>query len=106
MKTSQNIRSQVLALATTITRQTQMPFGKAQKQAWATLKLTAQMHQKPVQFFYQKQDGSKRFAIGFYEAIPNELGSSSNYPTGLATRYYDVLVKGWRSFRADRLIIN
>lgn len=105
MKTSQTLRSQVLALATTITRQTKMPFGKAQKQAWATLKLTSQMHQKPVPFFYQKEDGTERFAIGFYGAIPTEPVTTDKPGIGLATRYYDVLAQGWRSFRADRLII-
>ena len=106
MNTPQTPRAEVLQLTAQIVKKTRMPFGKAQKQAWATLKLTAQMNQQPVIFYYQKEDGSTRFAIGFYAATLPEDRTTTGPVSGLAIRYYDLLAQNWRSFRADRLIIN
>lgn len=106
MNTPQTPRAEALQLTAQIVKKTRMSFGKAQKQAWATLKLTAQMHQQPVSFYYHKEDGSTRFAIGFYGATSPERTPATSPETGLAIRYYDLLAQNWRSFRADRLIIN
>lgn len=103
MKTPGNLRAQALKLAAQLVKQTALSFGAAQKQAWATVKLCAQMQQQPVRFCYQKGDGTQRQAVGYYGA------SGQTNPvvpqTGLAVRYYDTGAQNWRSFRADRLTI-
>lgn len=103
MNTPSNLRAQALKLAAQLVKQTALSFGAAQKQAWATVKLCAQMQQKPVRFCYTKEDGTQRQAIGYYGA------SNQTTPvvpqTGLAIRYFDTIAQNWRSFRADRLTI-
>ncbi len=106
MNTPQTPRAEALQLTAQIVKKTRMSFGKAQKQAWATLKLTAQMHQQPVSFYYRKEDGSTRYAIGFYGDSSQERSQATSPVTSLAIRYFDLLAQNWRSFRADRLIIN
>ncbi|WP_040007225.1 SH3 beta-barrel fold-containing protein [Fibrisoma limi] len=104
MNSSNSLRNDALMLANQIVKQTGMSFGKAQKQAWATLKLTSLMHQKPVSFFYIKGDGTERFAIGHYGAA--EPTPVNGKPTNsIVVRYFDTLANHWRSFRADRLIV-
>lgn len=105
MQTPNTLRPEALKLTAQIVRQTRMPFGKAQKQAWATVKLKAEMLQKPVSFFYRKDDGSERFAVGHYPAI-DTVTPTDKPGNPLVHRYYDTLVNGWRSFRADRLLID
>ncbi|OJW78428.1 SH3 beta-barrel fold-containing protein [Spirosoma sp. 48-14] len=75
---------------------------EAFKRAWAILRLRYKMFTEPVQFSYVKDTGEIREAIGFYgeEHAPKDLSI-----TGLVIKYYDMTVGGWRSFRADRLII-
>ena len=104
MKLSTNLRPQALKLASQLVKQTTLSFGAAQKQAWASVKLCAQMHQKPVSFFYRKGDGTERFAVGYYPAAGPTNGNPVT-TSALAVRYFDTLANGWRSFRADRLII-
>lgn len=103
MKTQNSFRTQALKLASLLVKQTSLSFGTAQKQAWASIKLCAQMQERPVRFFYWKEDGSRREAVGFYGT--NAQANPSILQTGLAIRYYDTLVQNWRSFRPDRLII-
>lgn len=103
MKSISPLRTAALKLTAEIVRQTCMPFGKAQKQAWATLKLSARMQQHPVPFSYRKDDGSKRAAVGCY---PSTVTTTAKPGNALVYRYYDTLVNGWRSFRADRLQID
>ncbi|WP_018620776.1 SH3 beta-barrel fold-containing protein [Spirosoma luteum] len=103
MKTQNSLRTQVLKLTALLVKQTALSFGAAQKQAWASVKLCAQMQERPVRFYYWKEDGSQREAVGFYGA--NTQIDTSIPRKGLAIRYYDTLVQNWRSFRPDRLII-
>lgn len=101
-------RSDVIAFAWLMVRTAKLPFGDASRKAWATRKLQAQMQQKAVSFFYRKDDGTERFAIGNTTAAPStapHAPATTSKPTNaLVVRYYDTLAGGWRSFRADRLI--
>lgn len=105
-------RADVLRLTWQLVKSAKLSFGKALKQAWATIKLKAQMLIKPVSFFYVKDDGSLRFAVGHFSAAPTTTGNgkpASGTPkpgNPLAIRYFDTLANGWRSFRADRLLID
>ncbi len=93
-------RTQALSLTWAIVRTAKLPFVSAQAKAWATLKLKAQLRRGPVSFSYVKDDGSVRHAIG--ELTTEGAGGKPAGP--LVVRYYDTLARGWRSFRADRLI--
>lgn len=95
----------MLRLTWQLVKNAKLSFGKALKQAWAAVKLKTQMLTRPVSFFYVKEDGTERFAVGHYAAATPATGSSK--PTSpLVIRYFDTLANGWRSFRADRLLIN
>lgn len=96
-------RTQALTLAWHIVKTVRLPFVKAQAQAWATVKLKAQMQAGPVGFWYIKDDGTTRFAIGHFipQPTPSDSGKATN---PLVVRYFDTLSNGWRSFRADRLV--
>ncbi|GAB2582336.1 SH3 beta-barrel fold-containing protein [Spirosoma areae] len=99
-------RAEILRMAWQLIKKAGLSFGEALKRAWATVRLKAQMLVKPVSFFYYKDDGSERFAVGYYGAAPETKSDAKPSGTLLAIRYYDTLVQGWRSFRADRLILD
>lgn len=105
MNTSSAVpRVEALTLAWQIVKTVRLPFVKAQAQAWATVRLKARMQTGPVTFQYIKDDGTTRFAVGQY--VTTDTTISSSKPTSpLVVRYFDTLANGWRSFRADRLII-
>ncbi|PRY35064.1 hypothetical protein CLV58_115147 [Spirosoma oryzae] len=98
-------RADVVAFAWQIARAAKLPFGEASKKAWATRKLQGQMQQRAVSFFYRKGDGTERFAVGDMLAAPAPEKASGKPTNALVVRYYDTLAGGWRSFRADRLIV-
>ncbi|CCG99870.1 hypothetical protein FAES_1861 [Fibrella aestuarina BUZ 2] len=86
-------------------RATGLSMADALKRAWQTIKLKAQMLVTPTRFTYVKEDGSERTAIGYYGAAPVVEGGKAENLASLAIRYFDTEVNGWRSFRADRLVI-
>lgn len=100
-------RADVVAFAWLITKTAKLPFGAASRKAWATRKLQAQVQQKPVSFFYRKDDGTERFAVGdkIETPAPAKADSTIKSSNALIVRYYDTLAGGWRSFRADRLVV-
>jgi len=98
-------RADVVAFAWLIAKTAKLPFGDASRKAWATRKIQAQMQQRAVSFFYRKDDGTERFAIGDMLAAPAQEKASGKPTNALVVRYYDTLAGGWRSFRADRLIV-
>lgn len=81
-------------------------FSDAIKRAWATLRLKAKMLTGEATFSYTKENGERREAVGTYQT--EELTATGHIPpkTLLVIKYFDVIAKGWRSFRADRLILN
>lgn len=100
-------RKAVLRLTWQLVKQAGLTFADALKRAWATLRLTAQMSQQATTFFYRKDDGSERCAIGFNRVAPDrvEANRPAKKHNPLVITYYDLQANGWRSFRADRLIL-
>ncbi|GAB2547182.1 SH3 beta-barrel fold-containing protein [Spirosoma aerophilum] len=97
-------RADVLRLTWQLVREASLSFSQALKKAWATIRLKAEMLIRPVSFFYLKDDGTERFAVGHYSSAT--LSSINSKPTStLVVRYFDTLANGWRSFRIDRLIL-
>lgn len=96
-------RADVLRLTWQLVRNAKLSFSQALKKAWATIRLKAEMLIKPVSFFYRKNDGTERFAVGHY-ASANETTANSTSTSPLVVRYFDTLAGGWRSFRIDRLV--
>ncbi|AKD55014.1 SH3 beta-barrel fold-containing protein [Spirosoma radiotolerans] len=98
------MKRQLMILANALRKQG-FSLSQALKRAWAVIRLKAEMLVKPVSFFYRKDDGSERFAVGYYGLAPAVTTTDSKPGSVLAIRYYDTLAMGWRSFRADRLIL-
>jgi len=91
-------RQQAVTLAWQLVRVARLPFNKAQRQAWATVRLLTRMQTGPTRFMYIKGDSTRRVAVGEHPALATDKP--------LIVRYYDVEAKAVRSFRADRLVIN
>lgn len=99
-------KSSLMQLAQAL-RKTGLSLRDALIRAWKTIKLKAQMLIKPVSFFYKKDDGTERFAVGYYGAAPVVTSQKPAKPSPvLVVKYYDTLAAMWRSFRADRLILD
>lgn len=98
------MRTHLMKLANAL-RKTGLSLSEALKRAWATIKLRAAMAIQPTTFSYVKEKGETRIATGYYD--PNVLVAVGHFKpeSPLCIRYYDTLASGWRSFRADRLII-
>lgn len=100
-------RADVLRTAWQLVRKSGLSFSNALKRAWAAVKLKTAMHVKAVSFFYLKEDGTERYAIGSYRLAPISIHPIVLRPEAPGTvRYYDILSNGWRSFRIDRLILD
>jgi hypothetical protein len=77
------------------------------KKAWRLYKLSKQMRQGTVHFFYQKVSGAIREAYGTLQNLPAGITTKSgnrkakNYST---LCYFDVKKQQFRSFRAENLL--
>ena len=91
-------RSHVFTLAAALRRKG-LSLSEALRKAWATVKLRVSMAAKPTSFFYLKHDGTERFAVGSLE-LP------ATTAPGMVVTYYDMLARDYRSFRADRLLLD
>lgn len=78
------------------------------KRAWAAISIKIQSQTGGVSFFYLKEDGSERYTIANQTIAPGPVATTKpakpQHP--LVVKYYDLLADGWRSFRADRLILD
>lgn len=82
-------------------------LSESLKRAWHTLKLKSRMAQGNVSFFYLKEDGTERFALGCYAKAPQrESTGPARKPNPMIFVYYDLFVEGWRSCRVDRLLLD
>jgi hypothetical protein len=87
-------------------------FGEAIKKAWRTLRLKIQLgktDEKGTWIAFEKEDGEIRRALATrtLEHIPTQFHpkKADGATSGLVVKFFDILKDGWRSFRADRLII-
>lgn len=88
-------------------RKTGLSLAESVKRACAALKLKARMAEKATGFFYRKEDGSERYAIGFNKLMPAPKPDARPKPYNpLVITYYDLGVDAVRSFRVDRLILD
>ncbi|NID09407.1 SH3 beta-barrel fold-containing protein [Fibrivirga algicola] len=92
------MKSHVFTLAAALRRKG-LSLSESLRKAWATVKLRASMAVKPTTFFYTKGDGTMRWAVGSLEFPATDA-------PGAVVRYYDMLARDYRSFRADRLIVD
>ncbi len=90
-------------------RRTGQSFSEAIKRAWASLRIKKQPGGKSISFFYTKENGDERYAIAQNELAPPAPERQAEKPkkadSPLVIKYFDMLASGWRSFRADRLIL-
>ena len=96
-------RADVMRLTWQLVRSTKLSFATALKQAWAAIRLKAEMLIKPISFYYRKGDGTTRYAVGNYTSA-SETSGQGKPASPLVMRYFDTIANGWRSFRIDRLI--
>ena len=79
--------------------------SEALRRAWKAVQLRTKMLRAGAEFWYRKEDGTIRYAVGCYAAAPGFVPDQAEVnPYSLAIRYFDLGVGGWRSFRADRLV--
>ena len=100
--TAPTARQQALTLAWEMVHTARLSFRVAQAKAWATIKLTAAMQKGPVGFWYTKEDGTTRFAVGHHLTAAEPTAKPAK---PLVVRYFDTQANGIRSFRADRINI-
>ena len=98
------MRSQVMTLAHALKKQG-LSFSEAIKRAWKVVRIKLAMLTQAVEFAYLKEDGTIRQATGYFGAAPATTNAETKPATGLAIRYYDTTCNGWRSFRAERLLL-
>jgi hypothetical protein len=106
-------RSEAITLAWAIRREG-MAWGEAISRAWKTLRLKlrlAHTDEKGEWISYTKDNGEVRKALATRATahIPAEHQPKGNTPANEkphVIKYFDILQDGWRSFRADRLILN
>lgn len=100
-------RADVLRMTWALMREAKIKFADALKRAWTTVRMKIQMSYKAVGFFYRKENGEVRYALGYNAAAPRPATDKpATKPGPLVVRYYDLTCDNWRSFRADRLIID
>lgn len=91
-------------------RKTGQTFSEAIRRAWASMRVKKQPGGAAISFCYTKENGEKRHAIAQNELAPpapeRQVEKPKKADSPLVIKYYDMLATGWRSFRADRLILN
>ncbi|WP_338871677.1 SH3 beta-barrel fold-containing protein [Spirosoma sp. SC4-14] len=100
------MKKSVMILAAQLPKLSQS-LSAALKRAWVAIKLKAQMAEKATGFFYRKEDGTERYAIGFNKLMPAPKPDARPKPYNpLVITYFDVTVDAVRSCRVDRLIMD
>lgn len=101
-----------MQLAWQLIKKAGMAFGEAVRRAYEVIKLKvklAKTDEKGMWISYKKEDGTIRHALATRNVkhIPadKQPKSAGESKIQIATTYFDILADGWRSFRADRLII-
>lgn len=106
-------RSEAITMAWAI-RKEGIAWGEAIKRAWKTLRLKmrlANTDEKGEWISYTKDNGEVRTALATRTTahIPAQYQPKADAPAKAekphVIKYFDILADGWRSFRADRLII-
>lgn len=100
------IQSKVAALANHLYYSTSLSQSEAWAKAWKVCKLKEAMKEGQAQFTFLKTDGkTERKAVGTLKpySLPKSKGTGKQKPLHQIT-YFDVDVKGFRSFRAQNII--
>lgn len=106
MATSSNFRERVMKNAWQIYRNSKTTWRKAMLKAWELYRLTRQMKNEIVTFFYAKIDGTIRRAVGTLMNVPVTFKTAKserklNFKT---LTYYDVEKRSFRCFRVENYI--
>ena len=92
-------------------RKAGLSLAAALKRAWAVIRVKSQLEstdERGVWIQFMKADGSLRNALATrtLDHIPAEQHPSGSKDELMAISFYDLFLGDWRSFRADRLIVN
>ncbi len=98
-------RSEILASAWAIRKQTGLNWSECQRSAWRAARLRSALHTGAISFKFTKEDGTTRAALGtlcpslfHYES----KGAGKSNPAVI--KYFDLEAGAFRSFRIERLL--
>lgn len=100
-----NVLHEIMTLAWQFVKRNGDTMSEALKCAWANMKLTRQMKDKIVKFYFLKVDGTVREAYGTLKSgLVPETGNSNKAKNDTVQCYYDTERQNWRSFKKANLI--
>lgn len=100
-----NVLHEIMTLAWQFVKRNGYTMSEALKCAWANMKLTRQMKDKIVKFYFLKVDGTVREAYGTLKSgLVPETGNSNKAKNDTVQCYYDTERQNWRSFKKANLI--
>lgn len=95
----------VMTLAWQFVRKNGYTMSESLRCAWANMKLTRQMKERIVKFYFQKVDGTIREAWGTLKSdLVPETGKSDRAKNDTVQCYYDTERQAWRSFKKANLV--
>lgn len=107
MNKKSNFRMRVMKYAWQLWRNTGQCWKICLIKAWQLYRFAKSMRCGTISFYYHKNDGSIRKAVGTLVGIPpgSTLGGKRiTKPSYKTMSYYDVEKKGFRCFRIENLI--
>lgn len=102
---AKNRLSEIMRMAWTFVRRNGYTMSEALKCAWANIKLRALLHQRIVEFYFKKTDGTLRQAFGtlMSDRVPETKGTGRK-PADNCQVYFDTEKEEWRCFKKCNLI--
>lgn len=99
-------RSEVLTLAWSIRKTSNLPWGQCQAAAWKAARLRSALRSGPVSFSFQKDDGTTRQATGTLsrDLFTYESKGGPVKENPLLLKYFDLEKQAFRSCRIDRIL--
>lgn len=103
MKRIETLRK-VMRLAWQFVKKNGFTMSEALKEAWANIKLLAEMRKGIVKFYFVKVDGSKREAYGTLSESLVPAVSGERRTNNTCQTYFDTEKQAWRCFKKANLI--
>lgn len=95
---------EIMSLAWSFVRKNGYTMSEALKCAWANIKLRAMFHNKVVEFYFKKTDGTLRQAFGTLMSNRIPVTKGSKKAADNVQVYFDTEKEEWRCFKKCNLI--
>lgn len=106
------LRREAMQLAWQLVKKASYGFSAAIKRAYVVIKLKMKLattDEKGQWISYRKDDGTTRNALATrnlqHVPVDKQPKKQGDSVASAAIKYFDILADGWRSFRADRIIL-